>query len=310
MVRKSKRVLTRARKHSTIKHYFLPGTHNAYRPLFLRLEAIAVQIAIVILLFFVALGVERLVIKNPSPQMGAVVSAVLVTLANADREVEGLPLLATSEILTEAAQMKANDMAEREYFAHETPEGHDPWYWFQEAGYSFRHAGENLAVYFSDSAEVEEAWMDSPLHRANILNDTYTEIGIAVAHGRYLGHETTFVVQMFGNPSDTPSATISSREPESEDGVVAGASAEAKPIGAITSRSSNTLWRVLTSPRTTLGWAYTGIATLIVLAMALLFLTELRRFHVPSLMRGVSLLVVIGILFYGSTFVSGELLIL
>lgn len=310
MAGKSKSVLTRARKHGVLKHYFLPGAHNTYRPLFLRLEAIAVQIAIVILLFIVALGVERLVVKNPSPQMGAVVSAVLITLANADREGEGLPVLAASEILTEAAQMKANDMAAREYFAHETPEGHDPWYWFEKSGYDFRHAGENLAVYFSDSAEVEKAWMDSPLHRANILSEKYTEIGTAIAHGRYLGHETTFVVQMYGNPSDTPATTVRSREPESEDGVVAGASAEAEPIGAITSRSSNTLWRVLTSPRTTLQWTYTGIATLIVLAIALLFLTELRRFHVPSLVRGVSLLALMGILFYGSTFVSGGLLIL
>src|SRR3989344_8683734 len=234
MAIRKRRMSTRGSRvgHAPLKHFFIPGPHNIYRPLFLRLESAVAMGAVVLLLFAIALAVERLVVKNPSPQFGAVVAAVLVDLANADRSAEGLPELAIDPTLETAAQMKADDMAEREYFAHETPEGFSPWHWFGQAGYGFRYAGENLAVYFSDSTEVEKAWMNSPLHRANILSDKYSEVGIAIAHGRYQGNETTFVVQMFGNPSETSRAVVSSTEPESAAAPVAGAPGEAQPPGA------------------------------------------------------------------------------
>jgi len=304
---------TSARRRNTLKHFFIPGPHNVYRPLFLRLEAAAVTAVIILLLFALALGVEKLVVKSPSPQVGAVVASVLVDLANADRSAEGLGELIPNPTLQQAAQMKADDMASKGYFAHETPDGFTSWHWFGKAGYDFRYAGENLAVYFSDSAEVEKAWMNSPLHRANILSDKFTEIGIAIAHGRYQDRETTFVVQMFGDPSETSAASIveSSRPDGGEAARVAGVSAEAKPIGAITSRTpSNTLWRILTSPKTTLQYTYMVIAALVLLAISLLFLVELRRLHVPSFFRGVGLLALIGMLLWSGTLLSGQLLIL
>lgn len=299
------------RKTPMLKHYFVPGAHNAYRPLFLRIESIAINVLVIVLLLFVAIGIEWFVIRNPSPQVSAVVTSVLVGLANDDRALEGYPELSVSSKLMEAAQMKADDMAGRGYFAHNSPLGFDPWHWFKEAGYDFRYAGENLAVYFSDSAEIEKAWMNSPLHRANILSENFTEIGIAIAHGVYEGHETTYVVQMFGKPSDIPAASIvSSSLDEEGSGTVAGVSAEAQPIGAIKGFPSGTIWRILTAPRTTLQYTYTGIAILVLLSIGLLFLVEMRRLHTPSLLRGVGVLVLIGLLFYGSTLISGELLIL
>jgi hypothetical protein len=103
--------------------------------------------------------------------------------------------------------MKANDMAAKSYFAHTSPEGIDPWYWFNQAGYKFSYAGENLAIDFSDSDAVNSAWMNSPTHRANLLDQHYTEIGIATAQGLYQGHVTTFVVEEFGKPTETAVAT-------------------------------------------------------------------------------------------------------
>jgi uncharacterized protein YkwD len=132
--------------------------------------------------------------------MAAVISSALVDLANDDRESEDLPALAINPVLVEAAQAKANDMAAHSYFAHVSPDGIDPWHWFAVAGYEYAAAGENLAVNFSDSKNVEEAWMNSPAHRANILSGKFTEIGIATAVGEYKGKKTTFVVQMFGTP--------------------------------------------------------------------------------------------------------------
>lgn len=133
-------------------------------------------------------------------QFASVVNSVLVDLTNTDRAAYNLGTLTVNEKLTAAAQAKANDMANKSYFAHTSPEGIDSWYWFKQAGYDFQHAGENLAVDFSDSADVERAWMNSPTHRDNILNGKYTEVGIATASGFYNGHPTTFVVTMFGSP--------------------------------------------------------------------------------------------------------------
>jgi len=312
-----------------LAHYFLPGAHNAYRPHFLRLKTASGIAALIVLLFVIALGVERLVIRSPSSQVGAVVASVLVELANADRAGQGLATLSVNPELERAAKLKALDMADKEYFAHQSPEGFEPWHWFEEAGYDFRSAGENLAVYFSDSSEVERAWMNSPAHRANILSDRYTEIGVALAHGRFEGRETTFVVQMFASPAEVlpevgastqagAAAIVSSRESESEPGTVAGASAEAKPVGAAKEAPPSMLWRLLTAPRTILQYVYTTLAALILLAVSLLFFSELRlprperrgRLHVPSLIRGVGLLALIAFLLWGGTwYVSGQLLI-
>jgi hypothetical protein len=135
--------------------------------------------------------------------LAAVIPAVLVDLANKDRADNGLLALRVSDELEDAARLKAQHMAEEEYFAHTSPDGVTPWYWFIEAGYEFSAAGENLAVHYTDSEDVEDAWMDSPGHRANILNAGFTEIGIATAKGTFEGHDTIFVVQMFGRPART-----------------------------------------------------------------------------------------------------------
>src|SRR3989338_4435776 len=135
-----------------------------------------------------------------SGSFAAVISSVLVDLTNGDRGAGSLGGLAISPVLTVAAQAKADDMAAKGYFAHVSPEGKDPWYWFRQQGYTFLYAGENLAVDFFDSIDVERAWMNSPTHRANIIDSRYTEIGIAIAKGTFEGHDTVFVVQMFGTP--------------------------------------------------------------------------------------------------------------
>ncbi len=148
-------------------------------------------------------------------QFASVVDSVLVDLTNTDRAAYNLGTLTINEQLKAAAQAKANDMAAKSYFAHTSPEGLDSWHWFKTAGYDFKSAGENLAVDFSDSADVERAWMNSPSHRDNILNGKYTEVGIATAAGTYQGHPTTFVVTMFGTPR-TSSVASASKQPAFE----------------------------------------------------------------------------------------------
>jgi hypothetical protein len=143
-------------------------------------------------------------IVQQMPNVAAVISSVLVELTNTDRLGGGLAVLSVNPVLVEVAQAKANDMAAKGYFAHTSPEGLTPWHWFKEGGYKFVYAGENLAVDFSESTDVERAWMQSPTHRANIVGTQFTEIGIATAQGTYQGRPTTFVVQVFATPAPAP----------------------------------------------------------------------------------------------------------
>ena len=132
--------------------------------------------------------------------LSAIYAAVLVNLTNQNRAVANIAELKVSPILEKAAQMKADDMASKSYFAHNTPDGKTPWYWFEQAGYKYIYAGENLAVNFEESADVETAWMNSRGHFLNIMNPKFTEIGIATSTGLYKGRQAVFVVQMFGAP--------------------------------------------------------------------------------------------------------------
>jgi len=181
------------------RKYFIPHEENENRPHFWR-EASVLSLALIILIVFITASSGRFLISRGT-FTAAVISGVLADLANQDRQVEMLGMLAINPILERAATLKANDMASKSYFAHTSPEGKNPWYWFKEAGYEFSYAGENLAVNFSDSALVNQAWMNSPGHRKNILNGNFTEVGIATAEGMYEGRPTVFVVQLFGKPA-------------------------------------------------------------------------------------------------------------
>jgi len=210
------------RKH--LKKYFIPHSENEYKPHLLRETAVTI-LALIALAVFVFSSIHTALLVSSSDFLAAVLPRVLVDLTNNDRGENTLAPLTISPVLESAAQLKANDMAENSYFAHVSPDGVTPWHWFVEAGYQFVAAGENLAVNFSDSEDVEQAWMDSVGHRANILNGNFTEIGIATARGQYKGRETVFVVQLFGRPAlaqatpvpdavaKTPASTIDNTEP-------------------------------------------------------------------------------------------------
>ena len=126
----------------------------------------------------------------------------LNSLSNNERVSNGLSSLSTSETLTRSAQMKADDMASKSYFEHMSLEGKNFFYWIDQAGYSYSMAGENLAIYFADSVDVVEAWMNSPTHRENILRQGFSQVGTALAEGSYQGQKTFYVVQHYGTPKE------------------------------------------------------------------------------------------------------------
>ncbi len=165
----------------------------------------------VLLVFLVVIFIEFLFLANFVGRisfedfLARIVPEELVELTNIRREKVEVKALNVNPLLVSAAQMKADDMAEKGYFAHTSPEGVTPWYWFDAAGYNYRHAGENLAVNFTETHRVDQAWMDSPTHKRNIINESFEEIGIATAVGEYKGNrEAVFVVQLFGSGMEIP----------------------------------------------------------------------------------------------------------
>jgi uncharacterized protein YkwD len=117
----------------------------------------------------------------------------IVALTNESRRQAGLPPVTIDERLVAAARAKLFDMLKQDYFAHRTPDGRQPWAFMQAAGYRFQMAAENLAKGYDNEPELQQAWMKSRGHRANILNPLFTEIGVADANG--------IVVVMFGRPA-------------------------------------------------------------------------------------------------------------
>ncbi len=203
-----------------LKRQFVPHEINGFRPLFLRRQSalrLAGALAVIELVLFV---LPTLYFPQYAHHfdLGSVLPAVLSKLTNEERAKNNLPILAVSDKLREAAQLKANDMAAKSYFAHNSPEGRTPWYWFDLVGYRYAFAGENLAVNFSDSEEVTQAWMNSPTHQANIVGRNYTEVGTGIASGRYEGRETVFVVQLYGTPRpvavSAPKSQVSTQSPK------------------------------------------------------------------------------------------------
>jgi uncharacterized protein YkwD len=130
--------------------------------------------------------------------MISIICSLLITqcsilgLTNIERIHHNLPAFHESRQLDFAAQAKAEDMLNRHYFAHYSPDGKSPWQFILSAGYEYDSAGENLAINFITAESEEKAWMNSPTHAANILNPHFTDIGVGVA-----GND---VVVMFGSP--------------------------------------------------------------------------------------------------------------
>lgn len=127
----------------------------------------------------------------------------LVQETNERRTAQTQKPLALNAQLTKAAQIKAQDMVERDYWSHNTPEGNAPWEFVNNAGYSYSKAGENLAYGFTDEDDVVGGWMNSPSHRANMLDANYSEVGFGFAESSdYVDSgPSTIVVAMYGQPS-------------------------------------------------------------------------------------------------------------
>ncbi|MBU6501005.1 MAG: hypothetical protein KGJ89_02665 [Patescibacteria group bacterium] len=128
--------------------------------------------------------------------------AGVISWTNIQRQENGaLPALAENSQLDTIAEERLADMFQKQYFAHVSPSGDSVTTVAASVGYDYLELGENLALgNFGGDEKVVIAWMNSPGHRANILNVNYREIGVAVRKGVYEGESTWIAVQIFGKP--------------------------------------------------------------------------------------------------------------
>src|SRR3989344_5623091 len=175
---------------------FLPHAHNNHKAKLRTCQGI-------IWLAILALVMPMAFRSSPSSAkvLGyatAISDTEIVNLTNQERLKNGVLPLRQDAQLNKAAYLKGQDMFKNQYWAHISPTGVQPWSFITESGYVYSYAGENLARDFGDSSSVVDAWINSPLHRENILNSHYKDIGVSVVNGVLNGVETTLVIQEFG----------------------------------------------------------------------------------------------------------------
>jgi hypothetical protein len=105
----------------------------------------------------------------------------LLKYTNIQRQKNNEPALTLNNNLMSAAQAKAENMVQKNYWSHTSPSGQTPWSFIIAAGYNYQLAGENLAYGFSSAQAAIIGWMNSPEHRANILTSAYQNVGFGVA---------------------------------------------------------------------------------------------------------------------------------
>ena len=110
----------------------------------------------------------------------------VIRLVNEQRVKNGLKELQADWELSRVARFKSQDMKDNNYFSHTSPVYGSPFEMIKNFGISYRSAGENIARGQRTPQAVVNGWMNSSGHRANILNSTYTKIGVGyVADGNY-----------------------------------------------------------------------------------------------------------------------------
>jgi len=188
-----------------VKDIFVPNRANNYRPHLARRVGL-----ILVATFLMIINVSYFYIQNQRVlgDKTDITTVTLLTKTNTARAKENLASLTINVELTIAAQNRAKDMLARDYWSHTSPTGETPWDFITQAGYSYINAGENLARGFTNVDVVLQAWLNSPTHRANVLNDLYTDVGFAVLEGKMNGQDTILVVAEYGRSNNAGLAGV------------------------------------------------------------------------------------------------------
>lgn len=199
-----------------LKDLFFSYSGNQFSPKILKTNrliaygASAIVIKILIISFVVSLPLSAWVTPDVSKKQ----AEKIINLTNEIRINLGLEVLVKNDILSQGAYDKAQDMLVEQYFAHVSPKKKGLGYWLRKSNYDYVTAGENLAMGFSDAADVVNAWTQSKTHYANIIDPDFKEIGVGVVSGQFNGYDTTLVAQFFGAPTGSKIISNQEREPE------------------------------------------------------------------------------------------------
>lgn len=192
-----------------ITRFFIASPENNYRPPVLSYKAFLIYGLILLLL--------RLFLGTLPAKSAAVESSTLMQLINQERVRRNLSSLFTHRSLVTAATQKSQDMIDRDFFAHVDPDGNYVWTRIVAAGYTpYQILGENLAIDFSTSEGMVQAWIDSPSHRANLLHPDFVDQGLAALYGDYQGRFTNLTTSLFGKLAQTqtpPPPAVKSQTP-------------------------------------------------------------------------------------------------
>jgi hypothetical protein len=255
--------------HKALKHTFIPHEGNDYRPHFMR-EHVVLSIVIVTI-FSLIVSITSYIVLRKTSYGTLVIPSVLVDLTNKERLSNNLPPFIKHPLLEYSSQLKGEEMVLYNYFAHESPDGSAPWKFFKRALYPYSYAGENLALNFFTSPQVHTGWMNSPLHRKNILDPNFKEIGISVLTKENVDREDTlFVVQHFGTQKNT-----------------------AYSNSLVMTYYSSLLERVIFMTPLYIEYLYLFLITLVIIALLALTLIEVEKKHTHHLFYGVLMLVIL-----------------
>jgi hypothetical protein len=191
-----------------ISHYLFASKHNNYKPWIITPTALAIFCLII-------WSLKILIPDTLTFAAGGIDAYDLMNKINNERTQRFIPALSTNTKLITASDGKARDMLERSYFAHVDPDGNYVWPRVEAAGYrSYLTLGENLAMDFTSANSVISAWMNSPTHRANIINEKFEDQGLTAISGAYEPqHDTIMVVSLFGTLYRTKSVPQSPTTP-------------------------------------------------------------------------------------------------
>lgn len=137
-------------------------------------------------------------------------NAGLLSATNKQRAEQGLPTLSSNSQLQAAAQAKAQDMVDKNYWSHETPDGREPWVFIQGQQYQYRKAAENLAYGFASDTAIVGGWMNSASHRSNVLDKDVSQIGFGIVNTPNFQNKgpETVVVALYAQPAVLGTATV------------------------------------------------------------------------------------------------------
>jgi len=148
----------------------------------------------IVLLFFVGVF-----LFPKTAYLSTITPEKIINLTNQERINKDLDPLTANQFLSQAAYNKARDIFKEQRFEHNFDDRRFS-AWIRDVGYKYKYVGENLAIDFVSSEGVVNAWINSPSHYENLINDKFSEIGVAVVEDIFKNKRSIVVVQIFGSP--------------------------------------------------------------------------------------------------------------